>query len=225
MIKKLLIIIIIIAALIGLGFWSPWQKWNLSITNIIGIEEKEVYSALKVKSLAGELDIYLDGEYKDTASTDTDIIEIFPVSPGEHTLRLARRDEPTFPEVIRKLNFEAGTDVVIGYEIGPTEEFSEGHILYTRRSFIPSGDPIVEIFSTPAEIQVSIDGQESGVTPVKNAVLSLNQKHKLKFEKAGYDTLEIEIFPESQEDRDRLKNMIITLEVNLFLRPFDVVIQ
>src|SRR3990170_1480448 len=149
MIKRFLLIIIIIISLIGLGIWSPWQNWKLDLPSILGIESKERFGSLKVKSLAGEIDVFLDGEFKDTASDDEEFLEIVPVSVGEHTIRMVRRDEPEFPEVIRKLNFEAGADVIIGYEMGPSEHFSEGHIFYARKSYESKGKPILELFTTP----------------------------------------------------------------------------
>lgn len=208
-----------------LAVWSPWQNWNLSFTNLLGIESKEEYSALKVKSLAGEIDVFLDGEYKDSASSESDFLEIFPVSPGEHTVLLTRRDADDYAQIVRKINFEPAVDVIVGFEIGPTEDFSEGHILYATKSYTSEGNPVAEIFSLPEMVKVSLDDKYIGETPLKEIPLDIGSKHKLKFEKEGYDSLEIEILPDTQEARDKLKNMVLNLEITLFARPIKIVTQ
>jgi hypothetical protein len=226
MLKRLALIVVILVCLVGLGVWSPWQQWKLNLPSILGIQSPEQFGSLKVKSLSGDIDVFVDGEFKDTASADdSDFLEIVPISPGEHTIRMVRRDEPGFPEVIRKLNFEPGADVVVAYEMGPSESFSEGHILYARKSFENKGKPQLEIFSTPDNTKVTLDGTYLGQAPLKDIELDTNSKHKLKFEKDGYDPLEIDIFPDTQADRDKLKDMILTLEINLFERPVKVVNQ
>ncbi|MFQ5492823.1 MAG: hypothetical protein ACE5DX_01540 [Candidatus Dojkabacteria bacterium] len=223
--KKIALVILILSGLLVLAVWSPWQNWNLSLTNLLGIEAKEEFSALKVKSLTGEIDIFIDGEYRDTASPETDLLEIFPIDPGEHTVLLRRRNHEDYEEVVRKINFEPQIDVIVGYEIGPSETFSEGHILYARKSFASPGSPLLEIFSSPEKINVFLDNQFIGETPLKDVNLDISDQRKLRFEKDGYDELEIIVLPESQEERDKLKDTILTIEINLFARPINIVTE
>lgn len=226
LLKKIFIILIVICALLLLAVWSPWQKWNISPVNLFGISSKEEYSGLKVSSLSGEIDVYLDDEYQGTAVSGEEFFEVFPVDPGEHIVKLSRKAEGAiYADIVRKVNFEAGIDVVVGFDIGPTEDFSEGHILSARKSFAGKEDPVLEIFSVPDNIKVSIDETYVGETPLKNIPLDISNKRKLKFEKAGFDTLEIDILPENQADRDKLKSKVLTLEVNLFTRPVKIVNQ
>ncbi|KXK26209.1 MAG: PEGA domain protein [candidate division WS6 bacterium OLB20] len=225
MFRKLLIATVIIIGLAILAFWSPWQQWDFSITSILGIESKDEFSALKVKSLGGTLEVFVDGQSFGETSADEDFLEVFPVEPGEHTVRLVRKADADYTEIVRKINFEPAVDVIIGYEIGPNEQFSEGHILYARRSFTAQGDPGVEVYSSPEKVNVQLDGQDIGQTPLKDIALTTDRKHTLAFSKPGYDPLEIEILPENQADRDKLKNMILTLEINLFAQPVRIVEQ
>lgn len=225
MLKKLLVGTVVIIGLGVLAFWSPWQQWDFSITSILGIESKEEFSALKVRSLGGTIEVFLDGESYGEVSTEEEFLEVFPVDPGEHTVRLVRKSDADYTEVVRKINFEPAVDVIIGYEIGPNEQFSEGHILYARRSFTAQGDPTVEVYSSPEAITVQLDGAEIGQTPIKDVTLTTDRRHTLSFSKPGYDPLDIEILPDNQADRDKLKNTILTLEINLFAQPVPIVEQ
>jgi len=225
MLKKLLAGTVIIIGLGILAFWSPWQQWDFSVTSILGIESKEEFSALKVRSLGGTIEVFLDGESYGEVSTEEEFLEVFPVTPGEHTVRLVRKADADYTEIVRKINFEPAVDVIIGYEIGPNEQFSEGHILYARRSFADQGDPRIEVYSSPEEITVQLDGIDVGTTPIKDLELTTDRKHTLAFSKPGYDPLEIDVLPENQADRDKLKNTILTLEINLFAQPVQIVEQ
>jgi len=221
MVKKLLLSLLFIIGLILLGFWSPWNNWQINIAQIFGVEPKEEFSALKVKSLMGEIEVYLDNDFMGVTNSSEDFLEVFPVEPGEHILTLKKSGVEDYAEVVRKLNFEPAVDVVIGYEIGPNEYFSEGHILYARRSYSSNINPELQIFSTPENVNVYIDERLVGETQMQSISLSVDKRHKLKFEKEGYDPLEIEIFPANQQERDNLKGMILTLEVNLFAQPIN----
>jgi len=223
MLKKPVIIILIAIGLIVLAFWSPWSTFNFSFLNIFGISSVEKYATLKVKSLAGEIEVLIDGEYQDSVSFESDFLELTQIIPGEHLIELQRKGMDY--RVTRKINFEPGVDVVIAYEIGPTQEFSEGQILYTRKSFASEANTLIEIFATSEHIKVFLDGVLIGETPIKELTLDISVKHKLRFEKAGYDTMEIEVLPETQEERNKLKNLLLNLEVSLFTRPVKVVTQ
>ncbi|HLD03706.1 MAG TPA: PEGA domain-containing protein [Candidatus Dojkabacteria bacterium] len=223
MLKKPVIIILIAIGLIVLAFWSPWSNLNFSLLNIFGISSVEKFATLKVKSLAGEIEVLIDGEYQDSVKSESDFLELTQINPGEHLIVLQRKGMDY--QVTRKINFEHGVDVVIAYEIGPTQEFSEGHILYTRKSFASEANTLIEIFSTPEHIKVFLDGVLIGETPLKDLDLDISGKHKLRFEKTGYDSMEIEVLPETQEERNKLKNLLINLEVSLFTRPVRVVTQ
>jgi hypothetical protein len=228
MIKKLFTGLLVLTFLVVLAIWSPWDQWNFSFLKLIGVDNSEVYATLKVKSLEGELEIYVDQELKGTAnSADADFAEITPISIGEHTVTLKRKPAAAnstakFFELTRKINFEPGIDVVIAYDLGPSENFTEGHILYTRKNYTKAAEPLLNVVSMPEGVEVSIDGVVVGTAPLKDIQLNKNSQHKIKFTKAGYDALEITIMPEKQEGRDLLMNLTLMLEVNLFAQPLKV---
>jgi hypothetical protein len=220
--KRVITIILIVVFLVILGFWSPWNKMNLSFLNIFGIESTNRYATLKVKSLQGEISIYLDNELKGAATDNSDFAEINPVEPGEHTITLKKETNGNYYQFERKVNFESQLDVVVAYDLGPSQIFSEGHLLYSRKNFLNTVDPRLTIYSTPENVSVFLDDVEIGSTVIKDLELDNTKQHKLKFVKKGYDTMEITLLPESQSDRDKLKNYDLILEVNLFTQPIKV---
>jgi hypothetical protein len=223
-VKKIIIVVLIVLVLLMLGAWSPWNNWNLKWISLLGIDVSGKTSGLNVLSHSGNIDVYIDNIYKGTTIDNENFLEISPVDPGEHFIKLTKKTETgEYAEIIRKINFEPVVDVVVAYEIGPSERFSEGHILYTQKNYSKSDTTTLEIFSTPTKIKVSFDNKYIGDTPIKDIPIDLKSKHSLTFEREGYDSLSIEILPDSQEDRDKLKNLKLVLEVNLFARPLEIV--
>ena len=224
MFKKIFTGLLILAFLVVLAIWSPWEQWNISIFKIIGVDTSEEFASLKVKALEGEVDVYIDNELKGSAAAvDADFAEITPISKGEHTVTLKRKSASAkYYELTRKINFEPGIDVVIAYDLGPSEYFSEGHILYARKNFTNENNPRLNVASVPEGVAVSIDGVAVGTAPLKDIQLDLNGQHKVKFTKTGYEPLEITILPEKQDGRDKLKGLTLTLEVTLFAQPIKV---
>lgn len=222
--RKLLKIFSLIAVLILLAFWSPWQSWDFHWSNVLGIDSKRTFSSLKVKSFAGEMEVFVDNESVGFVSDNDGFLDIFPIDPGEHTVRLVRpEDEGDFYyDFEKKLNFEEDVDVVVGYDLGPTDLFSEGHVLSARKSFTVGQNPTLDIVSPIKDVNVKINGSDVGRTPLRSIPMSTDSTHVLTFEKKGYDPLEIELFPEDPMSRDSLKDLVLTLEVNLFLKPVEV---
>lgn len=223
--KRLGITIVIIVILVLLGFWSPWNNWKVNMFSLLGIEQTDSFASLKVKSLSGEVEIFVDNELMGTANADdADFSEITPVEVGEHLITLRKKEaQDKYYVMSKKLNFEPGVDVVIAYDLGPTEAFSEGHILNSRKNFTLSDDVYLNIAANPTETEVYIDDNLIGSAPLNNIKLDNSKQHKLKFIKKGFDTLEITILPEKQEDRDKLNGLTLDLEVNLFTQPIKVI--
>jgi hypothetical protein len=220
--KKVITILLIVVFFVVLGFWSPWNKMNLSFLNIFGIETANKYATLKVKSLHGEVSIYIDDEFKGVATDNSDFAEINPIEPGEHTITLKKETNGNYYQFERKVNFEPSLDVVVAYDLGPLQIFSEGHLLYTRKNYLNSVNPRVTIYSSVESVTVYLDEKEIGNTVLKDVELDNSKQHKLKFTKEGYDSMEITLLPESQSDRDKLKNYDLILEVTLFTQPIKV---
>ena len=114
-------------------------------------------------------------------------------------------------------------EVVMAYDLGPSEAFSEGHILFTSKNYKKNQNPVVNIISSPEDVNVFIDDEQIGTSPINELELDLSRQHKIRFEKTGYDSLEFMILPEDQESRDKLKDLTINLEVNLFLQPVKII--
>jgi len=170
----------------------------------------------------GTVSIYVDDELKGTATDNSDFAEINPITPGEHTIALKKESNGNYYQFVKKVNFEPGLDVVVAYDLGPSQLFSEGHILYTRKNFLSIKNPRLSVYSSPEETSVFLDDILVGTTVIKDLELDKSVQHKLRFEKKGYDTMEIIILPENLVDREKLSNYDIVLEVNLFLQPVKI---
>lgn len=224
--RKILSSLIIVMGLIVLAFWSPWQEWNIHWTNIFGIGSRDEFSGLKVKSFSGELEVFLDGKSVGKVDDKQSFLEVFPIEPGEHNVKLSRpEDKGYYEEVERRVNFEQEVDVVIGYDLGPSALFSEGHVLTSRKSYTLGQNPTLDIVSTLENVDVKIDGKDIGKTPLRAIPMSIDTTHVLSFNKPGFDPLEIEIFPSEQSEREKLKDLVLNLEVTLFAKPVELTAQ
>jgi hypothetical protein len=213
----------IFTILIILGIWSPWNNWNINITNLFGFEQQDRLASLSIKSFAGDIDVYINDEFVGSTSLDDSALEVNPVEPGIKVITLKRKSENnSYIEIKKEINFEPGVEVVMAYEIGPSEIFSEGHVLYAKKRYFSKTKPTIDVFSSTDNINVKLNDIPIGQTPLRDIELDINRRHRFKFEKDGYDSLEIEILPESQEDRDKLANLSLVLDVNLFLQPLDI---
>jgi len=222
LLKRIMIIVLILVFFVILGLWSPWNKMNLSFLNFLGIEGTSKYATLKVKSLKGEVSIYVDDELKGSASDNADFAEINPISKGEHTISLKKENAGNYYQFERKINFESGLDVVLAYDLGPSQIFSEGHLLYTRKNYLNIANPRLTVYSAPENVTVYLDELSIGNTALKDIDIDISKQHKMKFMKNGYDSMEITLLPEGQSDRDKLKNFDMILEVNLFMQPIKI---
>jgi hypothetical protein len=216
---------LIVIFLVILGLWSPWNNWNINLLNLFGIDSNEKYSTLKVKSIQGSFNIYIDDEINGSATDNSDFFEINPITPGEHTISLRKESNGNYFQFVRKVNFEPGLDVVVAYDLGPSQSFSEGHILYTRKNFLNTKNPRLSVYSSPEDVSVYLDDILIGTTVIKDFELDKAIQHKLRFEKKGYDTMEIMILPEDIADREKLSNYDIIIEANLFLQPVNIIYQ
>ena len=221
--RKYIKLCVIILVLMLLAVWTPWQNWNYHWTNIFGIESRDQHSGLKLKSFSGDLELFVDGKQAGKVSDKESFLEIYPITPGEHNIKITRPDNNGFyTEFERTLNFEKNVDVVIGYDLGPSLLFSEGHVLTAKRSYTKGQNPVLDIDSIVDDVDVKIDGKDIGKTPLRSIPMGIDTTHILSFSKPGFDPLEIEIFPTEQQERDKLKDIILTLEVNLFAKPVEL---
>lgn len=222
--KKATIIIGFILLLIFIGFFSPWFNWQLSFGRLIGLGAKDTASSLKVYSLVGDIEVYLNNEYQGTASSTGGNFEKADIVPGNYEIKLKRKSDPegAYFELKRTIKFEDKIDVIISYELGPTQEFSEGHILFAEKSYDSTDDTRLNITANPQGSKVFIDNNFIGEAPLTNISVDTNSQKTIKLEKEGYDTIEFKILPENKEDRDKLKGLTLNLEINMFLNPIKI---
>jgi hypothetical protein len=211
--------------LVLLAIWSPWNSWNINFYNLFGIENAEKYSGLKVKSLSGEVYIYVDNKFEGTITDNEDFADIGSIQAGSHTVALKRKQENNYYILEKKINFEEGVDVVIAYDLGPNEKFSEGHVFYAKKNYLNEGKPKLNIYSVPDRTKVYMDNIYVGDAPLVNIDLNLDLQHKIKLQKVGYETLEFTILPEEIEIRKKLSGFDLIIEAQLFLKPIKTVNQ
>lgn len=223
--RKLLTLIIIVVVMLLLALWSPWRYWNFDLTQLIGVRTPDAVGGLQVSSLAGEISVYLDQATDPIVTVKPGDTGIVPgVSPGQHQIRLVRKGsfDDSYWELNRLINFVAGVDVIIAYELGPTSEFSEGHILSASKragGASNTAEVYLNVTTNADDVDIFIDGISVGKSPLKDYRLSTTEQHRIILTKEGYEKQEFLLLPESQEDRDKLNGMDLNVEANLFLQP------
>ena len=114
-------IVLLLIVLILIGIWSPWHNWDFSFLSMIGIENDNSYSTLKVKSLSGSIDIYIDDKLEGSVVADESFAEINTIKEGMHLVKLKRQSEngDIYFELNKEINFISGVEVVMAYDLGP----------------------------------------------------------------------------------------------------------
>ncbi len=193
---------------------------------MVGLENIKVYSGVSVFSLKDQIEVYIDNEYKDKVDASGGLLEISEVEPGIHRVTLKKKTEGDvkYYEYSKSLNFVPGVSNVIAYELGPTEEFSQGHVFYTEKKTDPiePGNTVISFVSSITEIEVYLDDKLIGKTPLNNYKINLDKQQVVKLRKDGYEELSFKILPEAQEDRNKLELLRLYIEAELFLKPIDI---
>lgn len=212
-------IIVIIAILAAVLF--PGEKFELLKNRLLGINNN--YSSLRVYSLGGDMNVYIDGEHKGIVYANESYYEVFPISVGEHEVSLAREatHEKFYKQFQRTIRFEKGFDTVVSWEIGPTEAASSGWILYAKKSSELSEKATLNILCEPSDCLIEINGEEEQSAPISQMELSLDNQHEFTTTKIGYQDLVAQILPEDSEERSRFKGYELYLYVNLYQFPLE----
>lgn len=225
---KILFYLSLLSMCVLVSVWSPWIYINLDITNIFGIVKPEEISGLKVVTLASDLEIFIDNEKRGELLEKDRTFIIDRVNPGNRLITLKRLGETaTNYWVYNKIvNFEKNTTVVMAFNIGPSEFFSEGHIIYA----IKKSD-----LSSPTKLNIIMEGETGGVVQVNSespvilrdskytTFISLEQQNKILVSKNGFESQEFTILPDTQEERDKFKEYDINVEIKLLLQPLDLI--
>jgi hypothetical protein len=223
-INKLITIIIIVLALTAIAFWAPFERYDLSISGLFGVQKTDQYSGLQVVSLKDSLGVYIDGDKKGEILPEEGTFEITDINPGTHVVRLEKIGDDSsssYFEYVRSVDFLDAYSVVLAYELGPSAEFSQGHILYAQRTTneVEDGKTRLNIDVVNTTAEVFLNGSSIGSTPIQNYELSLSSIHEIRLAQKGYEELEFSILSDSQVDREKLKEVDLFLEARLFLIP------
>lgn len=224
--KKILFGTIILVVCVLLAIWSPWLRWNIDIAGLFGVQKPDSISGLQVISFSGEIEVFIDNNSVGKVSPDNSPFILDRLQPGDHLVTLKRTGEfsSTYATFNKLLTFEENSSVVISYNLGPDEVFSEGHVIYTTKKDSSAVDSKLNINVNAEDFNFTFDGlpieKISGKT--KSMTLDFTSQHTIKISKTGYESLEFKILPEMQSDRDKLKSFDLNVDVQLMLQPVEV---
>lgn len=221
--KNLIKILIFLTICTLVGIWSPWVSWNINLASFFDVETPEEISGLQLTSLIGELEVRIDGELKGTVSPENSPLFIDAVQPGERQIEIRRVSEfeTAYWKFNRNIDFIAGVDVIISLGLGPAEVFSEGTIITATRKINENFNTRISANIENANISINTIQiqQEQGFVKEN---LTLDRQHLISVSKKGYETLEFRLFPSEQEEREKLQDFVINVEVLLMLQPVNV---
>lgn len=224
--RKIIAFLIITVLLILLGIWSPWRNLDFNINSLFGISEQKILSALQVNSLSGTLEVYVDNVLKGEVTPQTSPLFVDQIETGERLIKLVRKsDVPNSYWTFNKLAiFTKGVNVVISYNLGPEEIFSEGNIIYAVDKEDPSKSTTLEIINNVEDFNVQMDSLPIEKISLNEytSILDLSKQHNVKLIKPGYETLEFSILPALQDDRDKLMPYNLIIESQMMYQPITV---
>ncbi len=224
--KRFIALVFVLVGCFLLALWSPWLYWKLDLSGLFGVQKPDSIAGLQVFSLSGELEVFLDNASMGNVKVENSPLIIDKVTPGEHLVAL-KRVSPTpdsYWEFGKIIKFEESTTAVISYNIGPEEEFSEGHIIYAVRKPDTGSQTQLTLTTNITGVNFQFDSVQPEIVSGNTITLPLNlgEQHKIRITKSGFEPLEFTILPESQEDRDKLKNYDINIEAKLMYQPVTV---
>lgn len=149
MLKKIFLIVIIVALLVGLFF---------GIRYFAGSRKQQGKSALQVKS-EPTASIFLDSRFLGRTPFE-DRIE-----PGEYTLKLIPESTATAASSWQgKVNLQPNILTFVNRELGTSDLTSAGEVISLER--LSGKDTEISIITIPDGAQVKIDSQDKGIAPL-----------------------------------------------------------
>lgn len=207
-----------------LGLWSPWLKWDINISDLFGVESPDQISGLEVYSISGDLEVFVDDDSRGIATTDQPLF-IDGLTPGTKSVRIVRLSETegAYWSFNKLINFEENINVVISYYLGPEEEFSSGHVI-TARKKAEGEENNLNIKTDISDYSLDINGISVKVDSNDYSTqLPFNDQIILKINKLGYEDTEFKILPEEEEERLKLEDFVIIVDIQMLLQPVTVV--
>ncbi len=222
--KSFLKILLIIVGLLLLAIWSPWTKWSIDFRPLFGIQDPGEIAGLVVNSLAGNIEVTLDNQVVGSASEDSPLF-LDDVEPGEKLIKLRRISdvENAYWNYSRVIDLEVGTTAVLSFNLGPNEDYSEGNVIFFEKKSSTSQPTINFKFdednvNLQVETQIYRNLSKAGT----DVPLDTLEQKSIKIVKAGFEELEFKLLPEDEEDRSRVKDFNIEVEVYLMKQPVNV---
>lgn len=226
MLKKVTLLVVISLLCTLVALWSPWLYLNLDVRNLFGVRKPDSIAGLQVFSLGGELEIQIDGQILGTVTPEKSPFFYDTVTPGERMVSISRKSETpnSFWTFSKLITFEEGNTVVSSYFIGPSQEFSEGHFIFaTKKTDLNAQSKLnISLNTDDAQIQIDSIAVEKFINNKFTTDIDLSSQKKISIFKPGYETLEFTILPDQQEEREKLKNYDLNLEVQLMVLPVNV---
>lgn len=209
----------------ALAFWAPWGRWDVSVLGLLGLENEDSYAGLQIYSIAGEIEVEIDNEVVGNVTEEGSPLDIFEIEPGDHLVTVTRVSTQEDPEPIyykfrRMITFVQGINTVIAYEIGPSERYSSGYVIYTVDG-IKDGTTHLSIRTVPANAKIYINDIEISDSPVNNYELDLAKEYTIKIVKDNYEEIAFSLLPEAAEERELLVGYDLNVDVNLFELPLE----
>jgi len=209
------------------AFVSPWIYINIDINTLFGIVKPEEVAALKVVTIKGDLEVLIDKKVVGNVEESKNNNTFNKIEPGNRLVTIRRAGELadkywTFNKIIP---FEKNTTVVITYNIGPSELFSEGHIIYAIKKENPTTQPSINInLNTNGGVLQINEGELLQLNSNKyKSFISLEQQNKIYVTQLGYESQEFLVLPDTQEERDKFKEYDINVDIHLMMQPLQVV--
>lgn len=211
--KKFLITLSILSFLSAVAIISPWKAIGDKILGVVGLSVSSPVS-ISVNSKEGNLRVFINDKEEGTTP-----LELNNLSPGSYKVKLVKdTNTPDFyTEFERAFDIEEGTQVVINWELGPSNEFSSGEIYFFKRNLDEQSDEsTVSIIPHPDNASIYFDGaKQSGPPFVLDGIKE--GRHKAKVEQDHFIDTEIDI--QTKEGYD------LFLEIRLFPLPVDIELE
>jgi len=224
--RKLAVLFIILIISLLIGLWSPWRGININFSGLFGISTQDLQSGLQVYSLSGTTQIYVDNQLKGEVTPEDSPYFVDSIDPGEHLVKLARKSDVTnaYWSFNKLVTFEKGTNVVISYNLGPVEVFSEGHIIYAIKKDDTTKATELNVKLNIEGFNIQLDSLPFEKVTFKEYTsnLDLTKQHIIKLEKSRFEPLDFVILPSSQDERDKLNNYDIIIEAQMMFQPVNV---
>ncbi|MFH1547137.1 MAG: PEGA domain-containing protein [bacterium] len=180
LLKKFALIILLIAAVVGISLWQPW-KYLFDLA-LIGNN-----SALTVNSAGGKSEVYLDD--KKIGETP---LSLDNLSPGDFTIDIKRvtSQDSFYTTISKEIHIEPNTRTLVEVEIGPSDQFSSTSVIYYRDN--NSSNSSMYLNSNPSNGTITVDGTEYDGSPVVIEDIE-GGEHTISVEADGYEPLEISV--------------------------------